>query len=170
MKKVISIGEALIDFIPHEKGMALKEVNNFLRVAGGAPLNVAAAVSKLGGKSQMLTKLGVDGFGDHILEEVKPLGVDVSKVLRTREANTALAFVSLKEDGERDFSFYRNPSADMLLNASEIEEEVFEEFYEEMKNVNFDVYGIVDSSNKIHTLGTDSKLIGRIFEMTPLLP
>ena len=127
MKKVISIGEALIDFIPHEKGVALKEVSSFLRVAGGAPLNVAAAVSKLGGKSQMITKLGVDGFGDHILGEVKPLGVDVSKVLRTKEANTALAFVSLKEDGERDFSFYRNPSADMLLNASEIEEEVFEE-------------------------------------------
>lgn len=127
MKKVISIGEALIDFIPHENGVALKEVSSFLRVAGGAPLNVAAAVSKLGGKSQMITKLGVDGFGDHILGEVKPLGVDVSKVLRTKEANTALAFVSLKEDGERDFSFYRNPSADMLLNASEIEEEVFEE-------------------------------------------
>ena len=127
MKKVISIGEALIDFIPHEKGAALKDVSNFLRVAGGAALNVAAAVSKLGGKSQMITKLGIDGFGDHILEEVKPLGVDVSKVLRTKEANTALAFVSLKEDGERDFSFYRNPSADMLLNASEIEEEVFTE-------------------------------------------
>jgi len=127
MKKVISIGEALIDFIPQEKGVALKGVSNFLRVAGGAPLNVAAAVSKLGGKSQMITKLGIDGFGDHILEEVKPLGVDVSKVLRTKEANTALAFVSLKEDGERDFSFYRNPSADMLLNASEIEEEVFSE-------------------------------------------
>lgn len=127
MKKVISIGEALIDFIPHEKGVALMNVNNFSKVAGGAPLNVAAAVSKLGGKSQMITKLGVDGFGDHILDEVRSLGVDVSKVLRTKEANTALAFVSLKDDGERDFSFYRNPSADMLLNESEIEEEVFKE-------------------------------------------
>lgn len=127
MKKVISIGEALIDFIPQEKGVALKDVNNFLRVAGGAPLNVVAAVAKLGGKSQILTKLGMDGFGEHILEEVKPLGVDVSKVLRTKEANTALAFVSLKEDGERDFSFYRNPSADMLLNENEIEEEIFAE-------------------------------------------
>jgi len=125
MKKVISIGEALIDFIPHEKGQSLNNVSNFLRVAGGAPLNVAAAVAKLGGNAQMLTKLGVDSFGDHILEQVKPLGVDISKVLRTKEANTALAFVSLREDGERDFSFYRNPSADMLLNAEEIEEEVF---------------------------------------------
>ena len=77
MKKVIAIGEALIDFIPHEKGRALNDVENFLRVPGGAPLNVAAAVAKLGGKSQMLTKLGQDGFGDAILNEVKPLGVDV---------------------------------------------------------------------------------------------
>ena len=127
MKKIISIGEALIDFIPNEKGVSLKDVENFLRVAGGAPLNVAATVAKLGGKSQILTKLGIDSFGDHIIEEVKPLGVDTSKVLRTKDANTALAFVSLKEDGERDFSFYRNPSADMLLNESEIDEDVFKE-------------------------------------------
>ena len=127
MKKVIAIGEALIDFIPHEKGRALNNVENFLRVPGGAPLNVAAAVAKLGGKSQMLTKLGEDGFGDAILNEVKPLGVDVSRISRTKEANTALAFVSLREDGERDFSFYRNPSADMLLSAEEICSEDFNE-------------------------------------------
>lgn len=127
MKKVIAIGEALIDFIPHEKGKALNDVENFLRVSGGAPLNVAAAVAKLGGKSQMLTKLGQDGFGDAILNEVKPLGVDVSRISRTNEANTALAFVSLREDGERDFSFYRNPSADMLLSAEEICVEDFNE-------------------------------------------
>ena len=127
MKKVIAIGEALIDFIPHEKGRALNNVENFLRVPGGAPLNVAAAVAKLGGKSQMLTELGQDGFGDAILNEVKPLGVDVSRISRTKEANTALAFVSLREDGERDFSFYRNPSADMLLSAEEICSEDFNE-------------------------------------------
>ena len=127
MKKVIAIGEALIDFIPHEKGRALNDVENFLRVPGGAPLNVAVAVAKLGGKSQMLTKLGQDGFGDAILNEVKPLGVDVSRISRTNEANTALAFVSLREDGERDFSFYRNPSADMLLSAEEICVEDFNE-------------------------------------------
>ncbi|MGL5381703.1 carbohydrate kinase family protein [Clostridium sp.] len=127
MKRVISIGEALIDFIPHEKGVALMEVENFLRVPGGAPLNVAAAVSKLGGNSQILTKLGVDAFGDAILEAIKPLGVDISKVKRTKEANTALAFVSLKENGERDFSFYRNPSSDMLLSKDEIDEDSFNE-------------------------------------------
>lgn len=125
MSKVIAIGEALIDFIPHEKGRELKNVDNFLRVPGGAPLNVVAAVCKLGGKGKMLTKLGEDAFGDIIIDTIKPLGVDVSSILRTREANTALAFVSLKEDGERDFSFYRNPSADMLLKAEEIKEEDF---------------------------------------------
>ena len=75
----------------------------------------------------MLAKLGQDGFGDAILNEVKPLGVDVSRISRTKEANTALAFVSLREDGERDFSFYRNPSADMLLSAEEICSEDFNE-------------------------------------------
>ena len=125
MSKVIAIGEALIDFIPHEKGRELKNVDNFLRVPGGAPLNVVSAVCKLGGNGKMLTKLGEDAFGDIIIDTIKPLGVDVSSILRTREANTALAFVSLKEDGERDFSFYRNPSADMLLKAEEIKEEDF---------------------------------------------
>ena len=127
MKQIISIGEALIDFIPVQKGVALKDVEGFLKVPGGAPLNVAAAVAKLGGRAKMLTKLGQDGFADTILEAVMPLGVDCSRVTRTKKANTALAFVSLKADGERDFSFYRNPSADMLLEASEIVESDFEE-------------------------------------------
>ncbi|GAB6170190.1 carbohydrate kinase [Clostridium carnis] len=127
MNKVVSIGEALIDFIPFEKGIPLKDVTSFFRVPGGAPLNVAATVAKLGGRATMLTKLGQDGFGDHIIECVKLLGVDTSSIKRTIKANTALAFVSLKENGERDFSFYRNPSADMLLESSEIEEDIFEE-------------------------------------------
>ncbi len=127
MKKIISIGEALIDFIPMQKGVGLKDVEGFLKVPGGAPLNVAAAVAKLGGRAQMLTKLGQDGFADTILEAVQPLGVDCSRITRIKEANTALAFVSLKADGERDFSFYRNPSADMLLSADEIVEADFEE-------------------------------------------
>lgn len=126
MSKVIAIGEALIDFIPYEKGVSLKDVNSFLRVPGGAPLNVAATVAKLGGKSKMLTKLGNDAFAETILETVKPIGVDVSSIKTTTEANTALAFVSLKANGERDFSFYRNPSADMLFNESEVNEEDFQ--------------------------------------------
>ena len=107
MSKVIAIGEALIDFIPTVKGQELKNVESFTRVPGGAPLNVVSAVCKLGGDGIMLTKLGQDAFGDIIIDTVKPLGVDISRILRTSKANTALAFVSLKENGERDFSFYR---------------------------------------------------------------
>ena len=125
MKKIITIGEALIDFIPNKKGCSLKEVVGFERVAGGAPANVAAVVSKLGGKSNFISQLGEDAFGDYIIDELNKVNVDTSYVLRTNKANTGLAFVSLKEDGNRDFSFYRNPSANMLLNESEINKEWF---------------------------------------------
>ena len=127
MKKVISIGEALIDFIPNQKGCELKNVLGFERVAGGAPANVSAVVAKLGGKSNFISKLGKDAFGNHIIEVLKEANVNVDYVLRSDKANTGLAFVSLKEDGNRDFSFYRNPSADMLLEANEVKKEWFKE-------------------------------------------
>ncbi len=126
MKKVIAIGEALIDFIPNRRGCALKDVEGFERVAGGAPANVCAAVSKLGGASSFISQLGKDAFGDHIIEVLEAVGVDTAYVQRTEKANTGLAFVSLKEDGNRDFSFYRNPSADMLLAPEAIQEAWFE--------------------------------------------
>ena len=71
MKRVISIGEALIDFIPNQKGCELKNVLGFERVAGGAPANVSAVVAKLGGKSNFISKLGKDAFGNHIIEVLK---------------------------------------------------------------------------------------------------
>ena len=127
MKKVITIGEALIDFIPNQKGCSLKEVVGFERVAGGAPANVAAVVSKLGGKANFISQLGKDAFGDYIIDELNKVNVDTSYVLRSDKANTGLAFVSLKEDGDRDFSFYRNPSADMLLEENNIDKKWFED-------------------------------------------
>ena len=123
--KLIAIGELLIDFIPHEKGRKLKEVTSFTRVAGGAPANVCACVSKLGMHSVMLTKVGMDAFGDYLVDTLKDVNVDISYIKRTDRANTALAFVSIDQKGERDFSFYRNPSADLLLEANEIEESLF---------------------------------------------
>ncbi|MBU9673346.1 carbohydrate kinase [Planococcus sp. CP5-4] len=125
MGNLFSIGEVLIDFIPHQKGIALKDVESFTRVPGGAPANVAAAVAKFGGTASMITKVGQDAFGDFLLERLAEAGVRIDKILRTKEANTGLAFVSLREDGERDFSFYRNPSADLLLEASEVNEDWF---------------------------------------------
>ncbi|SEN37444.1 fructokinase [Mesobacillus persicus] len=126
MGKLFSIGEVLIDFIPHEKGVALKDVVSFERAPGGAPANVAAAVAKYGQKSAMISKLGKDAFGDFLVEKLEEAGVETDKIYRTEEANTALAFVSLKENGERDFSFYRNPSADLLLDEEEVHSAWFE--------------------------------------------
>ena len=70
----------------------------------------------------MVTQLGQDAFGDIIVETIERIGVGVDYIQRTNKANTALAFVSLKEDGQRDFSFYRKPSADMLYDPSYIED------------------------------------------------
>lgn len=125
MSKVFTMGEALIDFIPDRKGVELKEVESFKKAAGGAPANVACAVARLGGKSGFIGKLGADPFGDFLVDILRSEGVDLQHLIQTKEANTALAFVSLKADGNRDFSFYRNPSADMLLHESEIGDDWF---------------------------------------------
>lgn len=126
MNRLYAIGEVLIDFIPLQKGCALKDVSSFERAPGGAPANVAAAAAKYGAPASILTKLGSDAFGDFLLEELQKAGVDTKHVKRTDEANTGLAFVSLKDNGERDFSFYRKPSADLLLSESEIDAEWFQ--------------------------------------------
>lgn len=127
MKKILALGEALIDFIPAQRDCLLKEVEQFTRVCGGAPANVAAVAAKLGGNSSLITQLGQDAFGDYIVDTLRDAGVDTSCICRTEQANTALAFVSLKADGNRDFSFYRKPSADMLLNQSQLRAEWFED-------------------------------------------
>ena len=128
-KKIIAIGEALIDFIPESAGSAIKDVNAFLPAVGGAPANVCGAFTKLGGKSEMITQLGMDGFGDKILDAFKEAGIGSSYVKRTDTANTSLAFVALKEDGNREFSFYRNPGADMLFRAKDVQKEWFQDAY-----------------------------------------
>ena len=126
MKKLVAIGEALIDFIPTEKGCSLGEVDTFHPVTGGAPANVCGAYTKLGGTSEMITQLGNDAFGDKIEKDLKGFGIQTEHIIRTDEANTCLAFVSLMEDGNREFSFYRKPSADMLLQKQDINEKWFE--------------------------------------------
>lgn len=120
MGKLYAIGEALIDFIPNTTDSKLKDVETFSRQVGGAPCNVASTAQKLGGQSEMITQLGQDAFGDIIVETLENIGVGTSFIKRTNEANTALAFVSLTKSGERDFSFYRKPSADMLYSRDNI--------------------------------------------------
>ena len=127
MKKLIAIGEALIDFAPSQFGKKIKEVESFSPKTGGAPANVCGAFTCLGGTSEMITQLGNDPFGDKILDDFRSHKIGCSHVLRTDKANTSLAFVSLGADGNREFSFYRNPGADMLLSEEEIQKDWFQD-------------------------------------------
>ena len=124
MRRVAAIGELLIDFVPQQKGCALREVTHFERVAGGAPANVVTAVSRLGGSGVMISQVGEDAFGEHIIDVLRTNGVDTHFVFQTKRANTGLAFVSLDATGNREFSFFRNPSADLFLSPEQITPEM----------------------------------------------
>ena len=128
-KTLVAIGEALIDFIPGQTGCDFNKVESFSPKCGGAPANVCGAYAVLGGKARMITQLGNDPFGHKIEEELKSYNIDTTGVCFTEEANTALAFVSLSADGNRTFSFYRKPSADMLLRKEQIKKEWFDDAY-----------------------------------------
>lgn len=127
--RLVAIGEALIDFIPDKRGCDFDQVTGFSPKLGGAPANVCGAYAKLGGRARLLTQLGDDPFGHKIVKELAEDGVDTGCISLTEQANTALAFVSLGADGNRTFSFYRNPSADMLYSAGQIREDYFDEAF-----------------------------------------
>jgi len=125
--KVICLGEALIDFVPLERGLALKEVTHFKRCSGGAPGNLAAAVARQNKKAVLCAMVGNDPFGDFIIEELKASRVDVSSIVRSDKRKTALAFVSLTKEGERDFSFYLKGSAVYSYCQSDLPLDIFNE-------------------------------------------
>ena len=118
---LFSIGEALIDMIPSRVGCSFDEVPAFSPRVGGAPANVCAAVARLGGRSALLSQLGDDPFGHKIARALAECGVELSHLEFTGKASTALAFVSLAENGERTFSFCRKPSADLLYAPEQID-------------------------------------------------
>ena len=118
MKKILCIGEALIDMICTEKGKSLSDGNNFLKKAGGAPTNVAAAIAALGGNVELLAKVGADPFGRHLIDVMQEFKVSTKWVLRDPDHFTTFAFVSLMENGERDFYF--NRGADSQLSVQDI--------------------------------------------------
>ncbi len=120
MPDIITIGEALIDFIPVTAGTGLAETRAFEKRPGGAPANVAVGVARLGGSAGFIGKLGRDEFGRFLWQTLSQNGVDTTGVVFTDRARTALAFVTLREDGEREFIFYRDSCADVLLDPDEI--------------------------------------------------
>lgn len=120
----LALGELLVDFVPDRNGVPLAEAERFVRAAGGAPANVAVGLARLGVRSGFLGKVGEDPFGRFLEGVLRDNGVDVRGLRFDEEARTALAFVSLTEDGDRDFLFYRHPSADMRHRPDEIDPEL----------------------------------------------
>lgn len=121
MPELITLGELLIDFVPTVSGVSLAEATTFKKAPGGAPANVAVGAARLGVSSGFMGKVGEDPFGRFLAQTLAEAGVDISALCFSTEARTALAFVSLRADGERDFMFYRHPSADMLYRPEEVD-------------------------------------------------
>ena len=118
---VIAMGELLIDFTMN--GQSEQGNNLFEACPGGAPCNVLAMLNKLGKKTAFLGKVGDDQFGRLLRDTISSAGIDASNLLTDDEVNTTLAFVHTFPDGDREFSFYRNPGADMMLREEEVEED-----------------------------------------------
>jgi fructokinase len=129
MKKILCIGEALIDMICTDKGKSLSEGNNFLKKAGGAPANVAAAIAALGGDVALVAKIGLDPFGKHLVNTLREFKVNTRWMIVDPKYFTTLAFVSLMENGERDFYFNRGADGELSL--------------EDIEAINVDEYAII---------------------------
>ncbi|MCC8082363.1 MAG: carbohydrate kinase [Lachnospiraceae bacterium] len=117
---VVALGELLIDFTENgvsTQGNPLLEAN-----PGGAPCNVLAMLSRLGKKTAFIGKIGKDSFGRQLRKAVRDCGIDVSGLVEDEKIHTTLAFVHTLPDGDREFSFYRDPGADMMLRREEIAE------------------------------------------------
>ena len=117
MTRVFCIGELLIDFVAENQGSDLSKANDFTKKAGGAPANVACAISKLGGKSSFIGCVGRDPFGEFLLNVLRQQNVDVSMAYQS-DTFTTLAFVSLAEDGERDFVFSRGADRELKYDST----------------------------------------------------
>ena len=119
---VIALGELLIDFTMNGQS---EQGNNTLEARpGGAPCNVLALLNKMGKKTAFIGKVGKDQFGALLRDTITEAGIDASNLMVDENVNTTLAFVHTFPDGDREFSFYRNPGADMMLTADEVNPEV----------------------------------------------
>lgn len=115
---VTAMGEMLIDFTMN--GTSEQGNNMFEACPGGAPCNVLAMLNKLGRKTAFIGKVGSDQFGRLLKGTIEELGIETKGLILDEEINTTLAFVHTFPDGDREFSFYRNPGADMMLSEAEV--------------------------------------------------
>jgi len=121
---VCALGELLIDFTENgisQQGNPIMEAN-----PGGAPCNVLAMLTKLGYKTAFIGKVGKDIFGRQLKQTVSEIGIDITDLAEDENVNTTLAFVHTLEGGDREFSFYRNPGADMMLSESDVNSKLIE--------------------------------------------
>ena len=116
---VIALGELLIDFTMN--GQSEQGNNMFEACPGGAPCNGLALLNKMGKKTAFLGKVGKDQFGTLLRDTITEAGIDASHLMIDDKVNTTLAFVHTFPDGDREFSFYRNPGADMMLTEDEVD-------------------------------------------------
>ncbi|GAB3019614.1 PfkB family carbohydrate kinase [Bowmanella dokdonensis] len=119
--RVICPGEMLIDFVCLEAGKELSQGETFVRKPGGAPANVAACIARLGGEASFVGALGSDGFGDYLFGQLERYGVERCGVQRV-DKPTTMAFVSRREDGEREFQFNRGADAELTLSQQQVED------------------------------------------------
>lgn len=124
MYDVVALGEILIDFTPY--GQSENENTLFERNAGGAPANVVVMLSKLGLQTSFIGKVGEDDFGHFLKETLESKNVDTTGIVTTEQVNTTLAFIHLHPDGDRSFSFYRKPGADITLEEKEVNYELMD--------------------------------------------
>ena len=118
---VIALGELLVDFTMN--GQSSQGNNMFEACPGGAPCNVLALLNKMGKKTAFIGKVGKDQFGTLLRNTIAEAGIDASRLAVDDKVNTTLAFVHTFPDGDREFSFYRNPGADMMLTEEEVDPE-----------------------------------------------
>lgn len=117
---VTALGELLVDFTMNGQSEQGNQI--FEACPGGAPCNVLALLQKMGKKTAFIGKVGNDQFGKMLKATIEEAGIDASSLIFDTKVNTTLAFVHTFENGDRDFSFYRNPGADMMLTATEVNE------------------------------------------------
>lgn len=148
MLDVVCVGEILIDFISMNENVTIAESDGFYKNPGGAPANVAAGISRLGYQAGFIGKTGNDPLGMYLKSVMEKQGVDVSHMAADDRYRTTLAFVALRPDGVKDIAFFRNPGADMMLEAADIPEDYIKGF----KILHFGSVSLANEPSKNATL------------------
>lgn len=125
MSDVICMGELLVEHVSTADNVSIVHSPGFIKAPGGAPANVAVALQRLGLRAGFVGKVGRDPFGEYLRESLAQTGVDTTYLFVDENARTTAVYVAVWDDGRKDLCFYRNPGADMMLNADEISDDIF---------------------------------------------